>query len=437
MSRLEELRTIAKDPDTPLTTLQHIAQTYPSLRPEVALNPSTYPALLEWLGKLGDPAVDRALRERAAGGAGVKEPEIKIPPLPTTGSNSLPARSESSRSEESADNGATATGVAVGAGAAVGAGEANKSSAPGAASEPSQPSEPESSPAKEDEQSTAKRAIYATYAATAAAGAGAGAAAGASADTPTDGSTPPAAEEKKGKRALPIWLVALLAIVAVLALGGIVFAMGSGAAKESNQAKPSASASSVKPSKQATPKKEAQGTQDAKKITTDGKATPKAEPKKPSKKPDEEKKPEADKDKDKDKDKKTETPKAPDYSAPAGAVTVPQFQSMGNKVSCDAINGAVTCTVIDAGFSTGCEKFPDQSAAQAFITADGTIDFRCVPRTETNFQQVGSGASTVNGKFACTARGNDGMLCWDTQNGRGFYIGTDTWYGFEDLELAK
>ncbi|PZR53668.1 hypothetical protein DNL40_05910 [Xylanimonas oleitrophica] len=54
----------ALDPATPLADLARIVQEAPHLRPQVAANPSTYPALLDWLGALGDPAVDAALRTR-------------------------------------------------------------------------------------------------------------------------------------------------------------------------------------------------------------------------------------------------------------------------------------------------------------------------------------------------------------------------------------
>lgn len=54
----------ALDPGTPLADLARIVQEAPHLRPHVASNPSTYPALLDWLGALGDPAVDAALRSR-------------------------------------------------------------------------------------------------------------------------------------------------------------------------------------------------------------------------------------------------------------------------------------------------------------------------------------------------------------------------------------
>ncbi|QAY71476.1 hypothetical protein [Xylanimonas protaetiae] len=54
----------ALDPATPLADLALIVQESPHLRPLVAANPSTYPALLDWLGALGDPDVDAALRTR-------------------------------------------------------------------------------------------------------------------------------------------------------------------------------------------------------------------------------------------------------------------------------------------------------------------------------------------------------------------------------------
>lgn len=56
----------ASDPTTPGQVLADIAALRPDLRPAVAANPSTYPALLDWLKSLGDPAVDAALAARPA-----------------------------------------------------------------------------------------------------------------------------------------------------------------------------------------------------------------------------------------------------------------------------------------------------------------------------------------------------------------------------------
>ena len=44
--------------------IAQIAQYAPELRACIALNPNTYPALLEWLAQLNDPAINAALRTR-------------------------------------------------------------------------------------------------------------------------------------------------------------------------------------------------------------------------------------------------------------------------------------------------------------------------------------------------------------------------------------
>lgn len=63
---LAYFRGVASDPSTDPETLFEIATQEPSLRPAVAANPATYPGLIAWLAKLGDPEVDAALARRAA-----------------------------------------------------------------------------------------------------------------------------------------------------------------------------------------------------------------------------------------------------------------------------------------------------------------------------------------------------------------------------------
>mgnify|MGYP000900187858 CR=1 FL=1 len=60
----DDLVAAASNPNAELATLHELANNYPGLRPYIAANPRTYPALLEWLGTLGDPAVDAALARR-------------------------------------------------------------------------------------------------------------------------------------------------------------------------------------------------------------------------------------------------------------------------------------------------------------------------------------------------------------------------------------
>lgn len=50
---------------TPAAVLAQIAAERPDLRPYLAMNPAAYPELLSWLSRLGDPAVDAALAQRA------------------------------------------------------------------------------------------------------------------------------------------------------------------------------------------------------------------------------------------------------------------------------------------------------------------------------------------------------------------------------------
>ncbi|WP_149202804.1 hypothetical protein [Actinotalea subterranea] len=54
----------ASDPTTSPQVLADIAALRPDLRAAVAANPSAYPGLLEWLGGLGEPAVDAAIAAR-------------------------------------------------------------------------------------------------------------------------------------------------------------------------------------------------------------------------------------------------------------------------------------------------------------------------------------------------------------------------------------
>jgi len=56
----------AADPATDLEVLAAIAAQAPELRVHLASNPSTYPDLVAWLGRLGDPEIDAALARRGS-----------------------------------------------------------------------------------------------------------------------------------------------------------------------------------------------------------------------------------------------------------------------------------------------------------------------------------------------------------------------------------
>lgn len=57
---------LATDPTTPPAVLAELAGSAPEARRYIARHPAAYPGLLEWLGSLGDPVVNQALRERGA-----------------------------------------------------------------------------------------------------------------------------------------------------------------------------------------------------------------------------------------------------------------------------------------------------------------------------------------------------------------------------------
>jgi len=71
----------ASDPATAGVELARIAASRPDLRPALAANPATYPALLEWLAALHDPAVDAALRSRLAAPAAAAAPATPVAPV--------------------------------------------------------------------------------------------------------------------------------------------------------------------------------------------------------------------------------------------------------------------------------------------------------------------------------------------------------------------
>lgn len=64
--------------------IAQIAQYAPELRACIARNPNTYPALIEWLGQLGDPAINAALASRQ-GKDGIIMAKLPYPPAPELG----------------------------------------------------------------------------------------------------------------------------------------------------------------------------------------------------------------------------------------------------------------------------------------------------------------------------------------------------------------
>lgn len=84
----------AADPATPLSRLSELARDFPAVRPIIAINPSTYEALLDWLKALDDPAVTEALNQRAALASAGVAPGLEL--APATVAASVPVASRAS-----------------------------------------------------------------------------------------------------------------------------------------------------------------------------------------------------------------------------------------------------------------------------------------------------------------------------------------------------
>jgi hypothetical protein len=84
MATSPDLITQAADPLTPPAQLATMAHQHADLRAAIAANPAAYDGLLEWLGGLGEPAVDAALALRKTGKSGSALPPPPPPPPAAT-----------------------------------------------------------------------------------------------------------------------------------------------------------------------------------------------------------------------------------------------------------------------------------------------------------------------------------------------------------------
>jgi len=80
LSTINAAASALSDPAATPQTLGAIAQMYPTLRYQVAMHPNAYPALLDWLGGLGDPTISAAVASRRSTGVNAVLP----PQMPTS-----------------------------------------------------------------------------------------------------------------------------------------------------------------------------------------------------------------------------------------------------------------------------------------------------------------------------------------------------------------
>lgn len=363
---MDKLAAQAADPATPLTTLQSLAQDYPALRPAIALNPSTYPALLTWLGDLGDPAVDAALVERRAKAAPPAEPTV------TSAVTSQPAAADTA---------------------------AETVAEPPAESTSETPSETTAEPAPE------------------AAGENAGEVASETADEPANDAaaetaTPAAAaSQRRNTRGLMAavggaLLVAAVAIGVAVGFGGAkgddgTFRYNDGKAPLVTTTAPDGGAQA----QVATPSQEAQASTapDSGKSKPEESATPSQSP-----------------------SPTTSSPAPNPLAAPAGSFAVNSFLTADGSVLCQFASGRVSCHANTSPPQGGCAAGSSQPAYRLTLGAGHTVMAECTQAHGTEADGVlPAGASAVGGDYACTVK-SDGVTvrCWNTKSGEGFDLGT-------------
>ena len=364
----DDLVAAASNPNAELATLHELANNYPGLRPYIAANPRTYPALLEWLGTLGDPAVDAALARRYG------------PAQPLT---------------TAADDGSTQVLSAgqIGPQSPQGPGQQQ----PLAETQYQQPVQPQATQATQAiqqtqyQQPTQPQATQPQYAQAAQPRYAQAPQQQAAQPTPEGlfGIGEAAEEEDAGPRpTLWLWILGAIAIVAVVALvvwfvlsnhGG-----GNNADDDGDQTGTSQQAddpTSDSPSKKPTPSASASPT-----------PSPSASP-----------------------SQKLVAP------APADAVEMSSFTAPSGNITCTLGTDSVSCTIKDHSFVPQDASCGNSSSAPVTWTVgkDGAASGSCGSSFAGSGASLNYGSAAKNSTFACTSS-EDGIECWSQISGQGF-----------------
>lgn len=367
-----DLVAIASNPNTDLEILRTLAYEYPHLRPVIALNPSAYEGLLQWLGDLGDDNVNAALRQRKESG----------PVFPSTNSEGEPANdngegaAETNGSDESDAGGEvessdSAGAAAGGAGAADGAGAGATTGgfgATGGAGAADGPDETEvispvaGMPATQVPARANSDAKVAAATATGAAG---------------------AQPDEKKNRSTPI-IISILALVAVALVGLVIYFTTRSPASEDDLAATEATTQS-------------EATEEATEAPTEPEET-------------------------------TEEPTEPElkYPAPDGTATIERIAAPSGNILCQLSKDAVTCTVLETndGDAFG-EKCSDGSVTVQ-ATAEG-VALNCDAKVSAEgMASVDYGNFGQFENFACGSQYN-GVSCWNQETGLGLAVSRQGW----------
>ena len=369
----DDLVAAASNPNAELATLHELATNYPGLRPYIAANPRTYPALLEWLGTLGDPAVDAALARRygpaqplttaAADGSTQVLSAGQIGPQSPQGPGQQQPLAETQYQQPTQPQATQAI-------------QQTQYQQPTQAAQPqyAQPqyAQPQYAQAAQPEYAQAPQQQAAQ-------------------PTPEGlfGIGEAAEEEDAGPRpTLWLWILGAIAIVAVVALvvwfvlsnhGG-----GNNADDDGDQTGTSQQAddpTSDSPSKKPTPSASASPT-----------PSPSASP-----------------------SQKLVAP------APADAVEMSSFTAPSGNITCTLGTDSVSCTIKDHSFVPQDASCGNSSSAPVTWTVgkDGVASGSCGSSFAGSGASLNYGSAAKNSTFACTSS-EDGIECWSQISGQGF-----------------
>ena len=364
----DDLVAAASDPNTDLTKLHELANNYPGLRPYIATNPRTYPALLEWLGTLGDPAVDAALARRYG-------PAQPLTTAPADGSTQILAPGQiGAHSPQSAPQRQSLAETQ------------RQQPVPEYAQQTQtiqqtqyqQPAQPEYAQQTQTVQQTQyQQPVQPEYA-------------------PVVQSAPEGvfgvgelAEEEAGPRpTLWLWILGAVAIVAVVAVVVWFVLSNHGGGDDSATEDPAPTAAQSEAPKTDNPSK---------------KPSPSASPT-PSPTP-------------------TQKITAP---APANAVEMSAFTAPSGNITCTLGDDSVTCTIKEHNFTptdASCRNSANSPVTWT-VKKDGSATSSCGGSFSSSGAQLQYGSAAKNSSFACTSS-EDGIECWSQVTGQGFKMSRD------------
>ena len=358
----DDLVAAASNPNAELATLHELANNYPGLRPYIAANPRTYPALLEWLGTLGDPAVDAALARRYG-------PAQPLTSAPADGSTQvLSGEQIGSQSPQAAPQQQSAVET-----------------------QRQQPVQPEyaqvTQPIQAGQATQYQQPVQTGQATQYQQPIQAGQPVQAGRPTPEGlfGIGEQAEEEAGPRPTLWLWILGAIAIVAVVALIVWFVLSNHGGGGDDTAANDDPA----------------------------GNSQQNEQPKQPSQTPSESPSPSA-------SASASQKLTAP---APPNAIEMSAFSSPSGNISCTLADDSVTCTINEHSFTPSDASCKNSSSSPVTWTVkkDGTATSSCGTSFSSTGAQLAYGSAAKNNSFACTSADN-GIECWSQVSGQGFTL---------------